>query len=195
MTSTISAWVAIALLVLVGLGWIALTWGRLADGAASASWEPVPGAVVVSQATSRTRDAGTTGWELGYRYTVDGAAYRGTRASYRGWPAIGERGYRAGQEVTVYVDPASPHRAVLEPGFDAYNVLLVLLGLLPIGLAAIFGLAAGARVFLEADEERTFKRLDALNEELRALNESMDASLAATRARPNPAREEGPDDS
>lgn len=179
MRSTVATGIAGALLVSVGLGWIGLTAGRLADGAASQSWPPVEGHVVVSQPVSRARDAGSPGWELRYRYAVDGAVYSGSRASYRGWPAVPERAYRAGQPVTVRVDPAAPHRAVLEPGFDAYNVALVSMGFLPIGLAALLALGVFVRRRIEADDAERERRLARLDAELRAVGEALDATSPA----------------
>ena len=109
------------------LGWV-LTTGQ--TSLAARSWPTVTGTVHVSG----VRGDGEP--DVRYAYTVDGATYHGARLGFDTFDRPGGRGTRAsrsarypvGRAVTVYVDPADPRRAVLEPG-----------DLSPLGVPALFG--------------------------------------------------------
>ena len=65
-----------------------------------------------------------------YRYSVNGKTYHGRRVTFsdkavktRGALDKLTRNYREGQRVSVYYNPASPDKAVLEPGPTLYNFM------------------------------------------------------------------------
>ncbi|HEX5276784.1 MAG TPA: DUF3592 domain-containing protein [Fluviicoccus sp.] len=99
-------------------------------GIQSRDWEPVPGRIERSDIIRTGQDQLNLSddqdirkyryqWKLGYRYTVDGNTYHGSRYHYGIMPssrgALREmaKPYDYGQEVTVYVNPKDPADAVL----------------------------------------------------------------------------------
>lgn len=118
-------------MVLIGLGAIFLLFGAIASvklvmdvrsGIAATQWPTAEG-VILRAERSRSRSRLRS---LEYRYSVAEQEYVGTLAEFirvpYGRPIHSI--YSSGQNVPVYYDPASPDRAVLEPGAP------------PLGLAA-----------------------------------------------------------
>ena len=124
------------------VGWLA---HRLRMGMASRTWRPMAGRVVqawVDEAGNEDdRDDRYTP-KVRYSYRVGTRQYESTTLSYQPIggiafsDAVGQlRQYRAGAEVTVYVDPRRHRRAVLQPGASVDNVVQLGIGLLVLGWA------------------------------------------------------------
>ena len=104
---------------------------------ASRGWIPTTGRIITSRphTTIIRPSLSTTAADVEFEYSMGGKTYRGRRVDFTGrasethGPGVGEvlGDYSAGQPVTVYVDPAQPERAVLEPGVrsSAYARLAV----------------------------------------------------------------------
>ena len=114
----------------------------LLRGVASRAWTPVPGRVIESGPVRSLIPSGEgrgrwypNGVRLAYEYTVRGERFVGRQSTWRGyWPTLGNvvrraHRYPVGNEVTVWVDPDQPRRAVLEPGVGLMNVVGTMLGL------------------------------------------------------------------
>ena len=139
-----------------------ITWEQalfLLRGWASRRWTRVPGRILESAPARSMTPSGVgrgqwypNGVTLAFEYRVHDERYVGRLSTYRGyWPTLGTvvrraRQYPAGSDVSVWVDPDAPQRAVLEPGFGLMNVLgtMVGLGLLGLGvytLRSVWGAA------------------------------------------------------
>jgi hypothetical protein len=132
--------VTLPYVVLIG-GLIAAVWSslRIASGVASLRWPSTTGRV-------RARDIDDTGQRyqliLEYSYEVNGVPYRGRRISFD-FP-LGRKEFEAGtllfykyppgKEITVYFDPQSPYRSVIERGVSWQLLLSLSVG---IGLVAM----------------------------------------------------------
>jgi hypothetical protein len=76
-------------------------------------------------------------WDLEYTYRVDGLDYRSDRASLLDTPIWNKTSadamaakYPVGADLVAYVSPDDPALAVLEPGFSAESVTLMLSSIL-----------------------------------------------------------------
>lgn len=100
-----------------------IRWSRLSTG-----WTAVPAQVQSTSAAFAWRK--TFRIAIHYRYVVDGRAYDASRVQFgqEGATSLTDdpdtwlRNYPPGVTVTAYVDPASPQRAVLQPGRHIANV-------------------------------------------------------------------------
>ena len=117
---------------------------QLMQASASTAWPQVDGRVRTSEVEYRTDSDGDGSYyaEVLYGYTVEGVEYYANRVAYGDFgssdPGFAKRTvnrYPAGSAVMVHYDPASPERAVLEPGIHGRTWLLP-------GFGTIF-LAAG----------------------------------------------------
>jgi hypothetical protein len=104
------------------------------------SWPAVAGVIVHSEL--QTPGEGEPSVRIEYEYRVAGVLHRSANLGYAGSsPAAADKAaqvatYPLGREVTVFVDPAQPGRAVLERrpsrawmGMVAAGLVLLLLGL------------------------------------------------------------------
>jgi hypothetical protein len=115
-----------AVLAVVGLGTAAWYGPRmLREAGSTQGWTAVSGRVEEVGVDSRTRRHGQE-WvvRIAYVYTVGDAEHRGTRysaggdlvAEERAQAELLARGFRPGDELSVWVDPADPTCAVLARG-------------------------------------------------------------------------------
>lgn len=130
-----------------------MLWGvtELFAEARTLFWREVPGTitksdvVLVSETRSTSRnvrpvDRKWYGWDLEYTYRVDGIVYAGDRASLLETPVWNRNSadamaakYPVGANVAAYVSPDDPALAILEPGFTAAAVALMLSSVLAAG--------------------------------------------------------------
>jgi hypothetical protein len=125
---------------------------QVMDCLASQSWPATPGKVTESgtatatQRTSRGRTMVSHSSVVHYTYQVAGQDYTGTAVEFgdqqrfqSAAEAVGAR-YPAGKAVTVYYDPASPGRAVLERAltFSTYVWLVLSLAFAYAGTRLFF---------------------------------------------------------
>jgi hypothetical protein len=127
--------------------WIGITSWIQAE--ASKSWTPVDGKILsfeikTSHSTSSHGGSSTSySASVVYEYTFDDVRHQGRRIAFitsGGGYSSAEarvRQYASGTEVKVYVDPAAPQEAVLEPGVNAGNYIFILMG----GIFAAIGIA------------------------------------------------------
>lgn len=128
------------------LSLIVMLWGaaELFSEARTLFWRQVPGkitrsdVVLVSETQSTSRNARPVdrrwyGWSLEYTYRVDGLEYSADRASLLDTPIWNRESvdamaakYPVGTDVVAYVSPEDPALAILEPGFTAASVALML---------------------------------------------------------------------
>jgi hypothetical protein len=115
----------------VGLGLWCLVLGssKAMEGLRARSWPTAPGRVVISRVeemrTSQEIRIARLCLRLDYLYLVRDEAYEGHRVNV-GWSCFGSENrvrelanrYNAGREISVYYDPANPHRSLLEPGLE-----------------------------------------------------------------------------
>jgi len=112
-------------------------------GRASLLWPQVEGTVVAGYVGWRDGsggdlDGGSYSLSVAYEYVVDGVPYHSTRISVRQasgaslpdeelWRGIdaAKRWYHEGDKVTVYYDPDKPSYAVVKPGADAPDDLVL----------------------------------------------------------------------
>lgn len=125
-------------------GWI-LWWsvGMIALSRDSVDWPTAPGTVVASELDTRgeAKPAVTYTWEVG------GVRHESTRIGFDVFDKPGGRGlartrverYPVGAAVQVYVDPADPGRAVLEPGDVSPFLMPMLFGTLFSAGGALMG--------------------------------------------------------
>ena len=150
-----SLYLALIGLMLAGMGGVftVLLWKGYQDAAMTRGWPEVP-AVVLESATEERRFGPGTPTEfthkLLYEYQVDGRSYMGERTRLRenGWykkPGKAQAlslEYAAGQQVTAFVDPEDPERAVLEhetkaPLYSIWFPIVFLLGGLVVVVRAV----------------------------------------------------------
>lgn len=133
-----------AALALIGFGGVCVAlslWSWKTAEQASA-WPPTPGVMIQSAVQADSHDAGLT-LRLRYRYTVDGRQYEASRVRFgterNDAESLHRRAaqYPLGAQVTVFYDPSSPGRAVLEPApadgwkwMLALGAILIALGLI-----------------------------------------------------------------
>jgi hypothetical protein len=132
----------LALGVIAGLACIAVGLNALRVGLRSRSWLPTPGKILTSRVGPAPEESFRA--SVTYRYSFGGAEFESSRirplesyASFRG-PAqrVVDR-YQPTQQVIVFVNPARPEEAFLEPGVQrGSSLLLILSGL---GMAAVAG--------------------------------------------------------
>jgi hypothetical protein len=130
-----------AILIALELGIATLGLALKARARRQHEWDRVDG-TIVSSAAELYGDAYAPAIE--YVYTHKGREFRGTRVrslevlfNWRGPSARTALRFPKGSSVTVYVNPASPYDAVLEPGGDRWAVaLFFILGGIPIVIGA-----------------------------------------------------------
>jgi len=95
-----------------------------------ARWIPAPGQITRSRVQKSGRDYEA---DVSYKYTYEGATRTGDGitplewfSSIRWFAAQIAKRYHEGQEVTVYVNPAKPHKAVLERYITRKSALLAI---------------------------------------------------------------------
>jgi len=132
---------------LCAFGALALTiaWLQWRRGEASRGWTRTTGRVVVSQ-VDEIQGPSEQGYpqyrpRIRYQFSVGGRSYEGDEtavgsaaapgSSEAAWARKEVERFPAGSEVTVFYDPASPRRAVLEPGVP------LLLPLVAVGFALL----------------------------------------------------------
>lgn len=116
---------------------------------ASTSWPSTNGVITENAETvtrhrerwprrrSGSRTINSVQRHVRYTYTVDGAAYLGSRVAYHGYEQCECEGLdRPNGEVRVYYDPGEPSRAVLLPGIRC--------SVLPTVAILAFGLFVGS---------------------------------------------------
>lgn len=146
-------------LVLIVTGIVVCAWygpGQLGEARATASWPAVKGVVVEARAVSQSGRRGRRSHSvrISYTYKVADDTYTGDRYSVAGNLGAGSqeqaeqlaRGYRRGDEIWVYYDPASPERAVLLRGGVRKAWLTIGFG----ALLLVIGLGMGAWRLLRA---------------------------------------------
>lgn len=106
--------IAFGLLLMGFAGWSARMNAKAAD------WPEARGRILRSELRLNSESDNGDAVHIEYAYEVAGASYRGNTVTYAGMSndretkqALVDR-YPVGREVTVYVDPAEPSRAVLE---------------------------------------------------------------------------------
>ncbi len=113
---------------------------------ASKRWLPADGQVVSSDVDRHHSSKGGTTYRasVAYDYEYEGRTYKGSRigimssrSSDRGAAQRAADRYAAGTKVQVYVNPADPYEAVLEPGGGGFAVMFILFG----GVFAAIGVA------------------------------------------------------
>lgn len=116
---------------------------------ASKGWLPVGGEVVSSDVDRHHSSKGGTTYRasVAYDYEYQGRTYKGSKigimsssSSDRGAAQRTADRYAAGTRVPVYVNPADPYEAVLEPGGSGFAMMFILFGgvFAAIGLAGLF---------------------------------------------------------
>ncbi len=130
----------------LGLGGYGVSLWR--QGKATGNWPTVQGTVTHSDIRHQGGEGGDTGSgtyiaDVRYTYTVDGVTHEGNAIGL-GEFGVGGTGhareragrYPVGAAVTVYVNPADPAHAVLEPGWGWILAIPLGLGvcLVPVGL-------------------------------------------------------------
>lgn len=132
-----------ALLTLAGVSVTAIALHQLLLAVRSKRWPAVQGTVLGSRVDEVTGDEATLLHPIvRYRYTVNGQNYTGTRIRIGGpipvsWPGPAVRlvsRYPAGHICQVYLNPADPSSACLEPGVHWQLLLLPLIGSTFLGL-------------------------------------------------------------
>lgn len=136
------------------LGWALLfeSISRLSDAQDSTGWPTTTGTVLESDIHDgvwlRNKKDADTHYQptVEYTYTVDGTAYTNDRVSFtehsgsteRSWAEDIVDRFPIGAEVTVYYKPGAPDEAVLDPGVDQdnYVVLVIAIGTILAGAAA-----------------------------------------------------------
>ncbi|MCA3005667.1 MAG: DUF3592 domain-containing protein [Planctomycetaceae bacterium] len=150
-------WLAVLVTVLMGVGVLGLWAGLGVAGwfvgeevvtqQQSRTWPSVNGEVIESQLITSQGRRGSTNYraQVKFRYTVGSRTVSASSVRALSFGPRNEANqravvarYRVGAPVWVYVDPADPSRAVLEPGLQAVD-----LGLAP---AALTGVLAAALV-------------------------------------------------
>lgn len=135
---------AAAIFLLVGLGMSFFGYRLIRKAQASAEWPTANGTIkssTVDVERERERDSeGDIHYEtkyipnIVYQYQVEGMDYIGERVSFGGTSSSNQaRAYKLthqypeGAEVTVYFNPEDPHDAVLQPGttWTTYVVLVM----------------------------------------------------------------------
>jgi hypothetical protein len=123
--------------VLGGLWLTAMGWKAVQSAKSSANWPNVPGIAIITPNEQR----GTTYYDLGYSYVVDGVEFKGN------YLAFGVRGvkkgdeYQNGQAVTVWYEPTNPTNSAITKGmhestgleFFGFGIPLILGGVVAIG--------------------------------------------------------------
>jgi len=136
------------------LGWALLfeSISRLSDAQDSSGWPTTTGTVLESDIHDsvwlQRKKAAEPHYQptVEYVYTVDGTEYKNDRVSFtehsgsteRSWAEDIVTRFPAGAEVTVYYKPGDPSAAVLDPGVDQdnYIVLIIAIGTILAGAAA-----------------------------------------------------------
>lgn len=148
-------WSTLVLLFDGYLGWS--LWNQVA----SRSYPRTTGQITHSEVTRhRGSKGGTTyGVDIWYRYAVNDRFYSGTRFRYNagsssdsGWARKAVAEHRVGSQAQVFYNPGDPQDALLSPGVDGSDLMLVLF-LMPFNMI-MFGLWAWLGGWLR---ERIFK--------------------------------------
>ncbi|MFL6673257.1 MAG: DUF3592 domain-containing protein [Massilia sp.] len=108
---------------------------QLIEGAASRHWRPVRGTVRRVAIEQHIRSgADQFSARVDYEYMFEGAPHRncqsvGGTSSDRDEVVNFVRGYAAGQQVDVFVDPAKPQKSTLDPGLKYGYLVPVMFGI------------------------------------------------------------------
>ena len=151
-----------SLIAIVGLGTSAWYGPKLLrEATATKQWPETTGIVESSHVSSQRRNSGTD-WHVAvrYSYVVDEQRHESARYSItgplstdtEGQAQMLARGFRVGDEMPVYYDPADPTQAVLVRGGEQKAWLTILFGVL---LVLVGGLIVMKR--LVGDEDRTVR--------------------------------------
>lgn len=134
------------LLMVVGVGLVAVGVARVGRAVASERWDRVPGTIVRSEVTAHGVGADRVHrLEFSYEYAVGDRTHRSSRVGFtplwrRDPPERTARlvqRYPAGSPVGVYVDPRDPDRSVLEPGAAAGMLLVPVTGVVLVLVGAV----------------------------------------------------------
>lgn len=105
----------------------------------AAHWSEVDGRVTVSKEYEvRAQERIITGYDFKYVYTVDGTSYQNDRYSFRyasGDKRLGVETHRPSDSVTVYYDPDSPSRSVINRSLSPWWNYFVLCSLVVLPIA------------------------------------------------------------
>jgi hypothetical protein len=142
----LSALGSLGIFLLIGAGLTIWGWNILQNARASASWPTAEGVVLSSEVTLSTDADGSDSYspEVTYRYLALDSSYENRTIKF-GENSYGNRrkaqdiaaGYPVGKSVTVYFDPESPARSVLEPGVSGGSYLVLGIGLFFIVLSLV----------------------------------------------------------
>ncbi len=131
-------------------------------------WERAPARILHSELIGTLQARSTTqAWrpDVSYRYQYGSRTYLGYQIAFRplassdraGTEAWLRRHYPVGAQVQAYVDPASPHRAVLEPGGSPWSWMLAGTGLV-LATAGLCLLRMAWREYRAAPPRRSRRR-------------------------------------
>lgn len=151
MESKVPLYLISTIVVIAGIVFCVLGFGKLPNALASSKWPTADGKVTSSKVFLNPESTRYYHPEISYQYTVNDLPYTADKLSYHGGSfSKGEAQlkadeYSVGKEVLVYYNPSDPHQAVLERGvawsnllFPAIGVGLFVIGLL-IALATVTG--------------------------------------------------------
>jgi hypothetical protein len=144
--SCLSALGSLGIFLVIGAGLSFWGWNILQNARASASWPTAEGVVISSEVSLSTDADGSDSYspEVTYRYPALDSNYENNTIKF-GENSYGNRRkaqgiaaeYPVGKSVTVYFDPDSPARSVLEPGVSAGSYLVLGIGLFFIVLSLV----------------------------------------------------------
>jgi hypothetical protein len=144
--SCLSALGSLGIFLAIGAGLSFWGWNILQNARASASWPTAQGVILSSEVTLSTDADGSDSYspEVTYRYLALDSSYQNRTIKF-GENSYGNRRkaqdiaarYPVGKSVTVYFDPESPARSVLEPGVSGGSYLVLGIGLFFMVLALV----------------------------------------------------------
>ncbi len=155
-------WLVFIIFNSLGVLLIYTAYNHFTTAAASTDWPTVPGTIdsakvveeKVKHSTRGSREPAPFVYyaEIKYRYSVDGQDYNGDRLTVEDF-ATNDREraeqiamqYQAGQEVTVYYNPAAPNEAVLNPGESGGALGTLIMGLVFVVVPTCLVIFVGGR--------------------------------------------------